>query len=246
MLVIIRLFGRREYQPHSQPARDVDRLDRSFAFGEPAEEQQVIVGALPEREPVGVDAVQHGADHVEARKEPRLLIRDGDVAGLRVVRPQLQLGLAGRVMQRLDDRRRRQPREGERHRIVGRFVVDDVEAAGALDGRRQVEHLVELPRPHVLVVPVAVGERRVQLPLRLGVGRAEQGDVEPALDETFREQGRHLLHRSGLGRRNARGNRADVSDPQAHAVTSSRSRPSTRSATKCSRAIAAASRAWRG
>jgi len=38
----------------------------------------------------------------------------------------------------------------------------------------------------------------------------------------------------------------DRNDPQAHAVTSSRSRPSTRSAAKCSRAIAAASRPWRG
>ena len=36
-------------------------------------------------------------------------------------------------------------------------------SARALDRGRQVQHLVQLPRPHVLVVPVAVRVDRVQL-----------------------------------------------------------------------------------
>ena len=79
----------------------------ALAVGEAAEEQQVVFGRLPEREVVGVDAVQHGADDVEAVEQARLLLRDGDERRLGIARPQLHFRRARRVMQRLDDRRRR-------------------------------------------------------------------------------------------------------------------------------------------
>ena len=65
-------------------------------------------------------------------------------------------------MQRLHERRRREPRERQRHRVVLGLVVDDVEVAGPLDRGGEVQQLVQLPRPHVAVVAVAVREDRVQ------------------------------------------------------------------------------------
>lgn len=74
MLLIVGLVGRRQDQPHAEPARDLDRLDRTLAFREAPQEQQVILRPLAEREPGRIDPVQHRADHVEPGQEPRLLI----------------------------------------------------------------------------------------------------------------------------------------------------------------------------
>ena len=182
--------------------------------------------------------MQHGIDDVEADQQARLLVGNGDEWRLRIPGPQGDFGGARRMMERLHDWRRRQARECQRHRIVRSLVVDDVVLAAPLDRCRQVEHLVELPGPHVLVVPVAMGVDGVESRAGFRVGGRVQRDVVAARDEPFGEQRRHRLHRSGLGRRDGRGDRRDVGDSQAHAV--SRSFGKTRDASKCSRAISTA------
>src|SRR5437667_5868081 len=100
--------------------------------------------------------MENRGHHVQATKKARLLVGDGDERRLRVPRPQRDLRFARRMMKCLYDRGGRESPERERHRVVRGFIVNDVEIARALDGRGEVEHLVELPWPHVLVVPVAV------------------------------------------------------------------------------------------
>ena len=67
---------------------DLNRLQHALAFGEPAEKQQVVVGLFAEGERVGIDAVQHRADHIEAVHQLPLLARDRDERRLRILRPQ--------------------------------------------------------------------------------------------------------------------------------------------------------------
>jgi hypothetical protein len=52
-----------------QRVRDVDRLQRRLSLGEPSQKQQVVIGLGAKRESIGVDAVQHGVDDVEACEE---------------------------------------------------------------------------------------------------------------------------------------------------------------------------------
>ena len=66
VLAIVVVFGGGQDQPHADALGDLDRLQHALAFGEAAEEQQVVVGRVAEGEAVGVDAVQHRADDVEA------------------------------------------------------------------------------------------------------------------------------------------------------------------------------------
>ena len=248
MFTIVLVLGGGEDQAHADASGHLDRLQHALALGEPAEEQQVVVGLRLKRERVGVDAVQHDVDDVQAGKEAGLLHGNRDERRLGIALPQPNLGLARRVMQRLHDRRGRQPRERERHRVVGRLVMNDVELVRALDRRGEVQHLVELPRPHVLVVPVAVLVDGVQLGCGLRVGGGEERDVVAARHEAFGQERRHQLNRARLVRRHFGGDRGDVRDAQwscVHAHACSRSGGSTRRASKCSRAMSAAIRAWR-
>ncbi len=165
-LPVVFVLGRRENESHADTLGDLDRLEHPFALGEAAEEQQVVVGLRAKHEIIGVDAVEHDVHDVQAVQKPALLPGDRHERRFRIPRPEAGLRFAGRVVERLDDGRRRQPRERQRHRVVGGLVMDDVEIARALDRGGEVQHLIELPRPHVLVVPVSVGVGRVQL--RLG------------------------------------------------------------------------------
>ena len=176
--------------------------------------ERIVVRRRLKREGVGVDAVEHRADDVEALQQARLLVRNRDEGRLGVARPQADLRFARRVMERLDHWRRRQAREGERHRVVRRFVMDDVEVARQLDGRGEVQHFVQLPRPHVFVVPVALLVDRVQLGLGLRIGRGEERDVLAFRDQPFGEQRRHQLDRARLERRYLGGDRGDMRDSQ--------------------------------
>jgi hypothetical protein len=94
------------------------------------------------------------------------------------------------------------------------FVAISQEQARLLDGGRQVEHLVELPRPHVLVVPIADGIDRVELSGRARVAGREQGHVVPARDQPLGEQRGHGLDRAGKRGRRGGGDRSDVRDAQ--------------------------------
>ena len=167
MLAVVRVICRREEQSHPNTSSDVDRTEDALSLRESTEEQQVVVGLFAERQPVGLDAVQDDSSDVESREQARLFLRDGDERGFRVSLPQRDLGRSWRVMQCLDDWRRRQSREGQRHRVVTGFVVDDVELARAFHRGGDVQHLVHLPRPHGLVVPIAVRIRGVQRCRRL-------------------------------------------------------------------------------
>ena len=69
LLAVVVVFGRRENELHADALGDLDRLQHAFAFREAAEEEQVVLGRLAEREVVGVDAVQHRADDVGAGEE---------------------------------------------------------------------------------------------------------------------------------------------------------------------------------
>ena len=249
LVAIVVVFRGGENQPHVDALRHLDRLQDALAVGEAAEEEQVVVGLRLERERVGVDAMQHRVDDGQALEQARLFVGDRDEGRLGIARPQADLRFARRMMQRLDHRRRRQAREGERHRVVRRLVVDDVEVARPLDRGGEVQHLVQLPRPHVLVVPVALLVDRVQLRLRLRIGGGEERDVLAFRDQAFGEQRRHQLDRSRLERRHLGGDGGDVRDAQgtlgAHLDATSRRVDSTRSAAKCSRAISPARRACR-
>ena len=195
--------------------------------------------------------MQHRADDVEAVEQTGLLGRNGDEGRLRVSGPELDFRVAGRVVQRLKDRRRREPRKRQRHRVVLGLVVNDVEIARPLDGRGKIQQLVQLPRPHVLVVAIAVRIDRVQPCRRHRVGRRKQRHVMAARDEAFGQQRRHRLHRSRSRRRNRRGDRRDVRDPQRLRAVLMRTRSRaaagrTTRASKCSRAMSAAHAACRG
>ena len=149
---------------------------------------------------------------------------------------------------------RRQARERERHRGVLGLAVNHVEGARALDGGGEVEQLAELPRPHATCRRRSRADRRVQL--RGGDRRAggEQRDVVAARDEPVGQQRRHGLDGArtvGAASRSRPGHLGDTERlvdaarlPHAHAVSSRRG--STRDASKCSRAISPARRAWCG
>ena len=159
---------------------------------------------------VGVDAVQHDARDRAAAQQPFLLLRDRDERHLGIARPQGHFAGRRRVMQGLHDRSRRQPPEGDRHRVVGGLVVDEVEVAGALDRCRDVAHLVEFPRPHVEVLDVALRERGVQRGGRARAARREQRDVHAAAHQAFGEEPGHQLDGARAGRRQGHRHRADV------------------------------------
>ena len=220
VIAVVRVLGGGEDEAHADTLGDLDRLQHALAFGETAKKEQVVVGLFLEHEVVGVDAVQHGLDHVQSGEQARLLVRDGDEGGLRVARPQRHLRRARRVMQRLHDGGRRQPREGERHGVVRRFVMNDVEVARPLDRGRKIQHLVELPRPHVLVMPVAVREDRVEPGLGGRVFVGEERDVVAALDEPLGQERRHDLDRAGFSRRDRRRHGGNVRNAQRRCVGS--------------------------
>ena len=200
-------------------------------------------------------------------QETGLLRRNRDERRFGIARPQPHLGVARRVVQRLDDRRGGEPRERQRHRKRRRLVVNDVELAGALDGGGEIQHLVELPRPHRRVVPVALVEGGVQPGAGRRPGRGEQRDVMAPGHEPLGEQRCHRFDRPGLRRRNGRGDRGDVARSaaasngrwrpmprrdgssggcsHAHDEAVSSRRGSTRRASKWSCATSSAARAWR-
>ena len=199
------------------PARlcDLDRLQHALPVGEPAEEQHVVVGLGPERERFGVDAVQHRSDDVEAREQPGLLVGDRDERRLRdsATTACTSSGL-GEWCSVWSERHRAEPGEPKRQRVVRRLEVNDVELRRALDRRRQVEHLVELPRPHRRVVPVAAWIGGCESRGGRGVAGREQRDVVAALHEPFGQQPRNELDGSGAGRRKRRGDGGDLGDAE--------------------------------
>ena len=94
-LAIVLVVGGSENQTHPDALRDFDRLQDAFALGEAAEEEQVVVRFLAEREVLRVDTMKHGGDDVQAAKKVRLLVRDGDERRLGISRPQCDLRFAG-------------------------------------------------------------------------------------------------------------------------------------------------------
>ena len=160
VLTIVRALGGDQDQAHAEALGDLDGLQDALAFGEAAEEEEVVLGLLAEGEGVHVDAVQHGANDVQALQQVRLLVGDRHERGFRIAGPQRDFGRTRRVVERLHDRGPRQAREGQRHRVVRRLVVNEVELGRTLDGGGQIQHLVQLPRPHLAVVPVTVGVDR--------------------------------------------------------------------------------------
>ena len=111
--VIVLVLRRREQNPQAGALGNLDRLQNAFSVGETAEEQHIVVGLVVERERVCVDAVQDRADDVEAAQEPRLFIRDRDEGRFRIARPEAYFFRARRVVQRLEERHRAQPRESQ-------------------------------------------------------------------------------------------------------------------------------------
>ena len=237
-------------------ARDLNRLQHAFAGREPAEEEQVVVGGRTEAADAGVHRVMDDGDHGEAGEQPRLGVRDGHERRLAVVRPEGDLGRRRRVMQGLQNRNRRHPRVGQRHRVVLGLVVNEVEGGGPFHRRRQVEQLAQLPRPQGHVLVVALREERVQPGVGDRRGGREEGDVVAAGDQAVGEHGGDGFDRTGpLGGDRLR-DRSDEGDAEAaalgegtpctggHAQALSRNGGRTLDASKHSCAMSDARRAW--
>ena len=156
-------------------------------------------------------------DDVEAVEQAGLLARNRHERRLWVSGPEADFGLAGRVVQRLEHGDWRDSRKRQRHRVVLGLVVNDVEIVCPLDGRRKIQQLVQLPRPHVLVLTVAVRVDRVERARGCGIAGREQRDVVAARHQPLGQQRRHRLHGPRPRGRDGRGDRSDVGDPQAAA-----------------------------
>ena len=101
--------------------------------------------------------------------------------------------------------------------------MNDVELRRALDRRRQVEHLVQLPRPHRRVVPVAARVGGCEARGGGAVAGGKQRDVVAAPHEPLGEQPRDELDGSGAGRRERRGDGGDLGDAERPHTRCSRS-----------------------
>ena len=117
-------------------------------------------------------------------------LRDGDERRFGIALPQRNFRGTRRMVQGLNDRRRRQSRERERHRIVAGLVVDDVELARAFHSGGQVQHFVHLPGPHRFVVPVTERVGGVQRRRRLRVAGGKQRHLVAAGDQPFGQAAR--------------------------------------------------------
>ena len=76
--------------------------------------------------------------------------------------------------------------------------MDDVEIVRAFDGGGEIQHLVQLPRPHVRIVPVAVRVDRVQRCPGRRIRGGEKRHVVTSRDEPFGEERGHLFDRPGF------------------------------------------------
>ena len=158
---------------------------------DPAEEEQVGPRGRMEMEGVGVDAVVDGGQVVEAGVA--VGVADGDVGAPAVVL----------LVHREDPRRREPVDRGEHGRrdepavAEGQeveAVVDEIELAGALEGRGDVEAFRHLGVEAGVLRPPA-GNHRGQPGRREGVAGGEEGDVDAPRHQALGQQRHEPLPR---------------------------------------------------
>jgi hypothetical protein len=164
----------REDERHPHLGRDLDGLRCPLVRMDSAEEEQVGPGGRMEIEGAGVDAVVDGGQVVEAGVA--VGIADGDVGA-----PPLVLHVhredprRREPMDRGEHGRRDEPAVAEGQEVEA--VVDEIELAGALEGRGDVQAFRHLGVEARVLRPPA-GNHRGQPGRREGVAGGEEGDVD--------------------------------------------------------------------
>ena len=130
-----------DVEPAATSAGDLDRVGGALVGMDPSEEQQMLAGARMDREPVDIDAVVNGGGVVQIRVS--IGVADRHVRGGAVVALVDGNDPLGREpVDRRDHRCGDEIAVRERQEVEP--VVDDVELAGALEHRRDVQALGDL------------------------------------------------------------------------------------------------------
>ena len=125
-----------DHQRHARVLGDVDRLHRPLVRMDPPEEQEIVARPLLELELGDVDAVVDRRDVIEALVPVGVADRDV-VPALVVLLEHRQDPLRGEPVDRRHDRRLDQAAVRQRQEVEA--VVDDVELAGTLEHRGDVQ-----------------------------------------------------------------------------------------------------------
>src|SRR5581483_8787253 len=189
---------------------DVDRFGGALVGMDPAEEQDVPVriGGPPIGKGAQIDAVVDGGG--VGQLGVAVGVADGDVVHPVVVGPvDGQDGGAGEPVDRRHDGHVDEPAPGQRQEVE--VVVDQVELAGGLGQRCDVERLEHLDVVGAVLLVAAVHDRPEPGP-GTGIGGGVQRDVHAEVDEPVGEGGHHLLPGAVVARRSTPGDGGEHGD----------------------------------